>query len=124
MNVDYVQVARWLDVSAQRFCAGIPPTDDDATWFKHNRRSNNGWPRLYRVRAAVASDHWIFTFRLAKPDNFITIIRGGVWWRAIVAVNADKFGAIVDSDEYARLRLRQVPGIDLRSDAGWVPQCV
>lgn len=123
MNVDYVQVARWLDVSAQRFRASIPPTDDDAAWFKRNKRSRDGWPRTYRVRASIASDHWLFTLGLAKPEGYITIIRSGEWWRAIVAIDADKFGAIVNSDEYARLRLRQVPGVDLRSDAGWVPQC-
>jgi hypothetical protein len=122
MNIDYVQVARWLDITAQRFQARIPPTNDDARWFRRNRRSWNGWARLYRVRPALASDHWLFDFKLAKPAGYITIVRNYELWRAVMASSESEFGLVVDSDEYARMRLMRIPDIDLRNDPQWVPQ--
>jgi hypothetical protein len=116
MNVDYVQVARWLDINAARFHAHIPPTDDDAKWFQRNKRSRNGWPRLYRVRPALMSDHWLFDFKLAKPAGFITIVRNYEFWRAVMASRESEFGPVVDSDEYARLRLDHMQSADLRND--------
>lgn len=108
MSVDWAQVARWLEVAEERFRAHIPPTDSDAKWFNRNRRSKNGWGRLYRVRASVASDHWPFALGLVKPNGFITIIRRDEYWRAIVAADEARFGPVVDSDEYAGLRLQHL----------------
>jgi hypothetical protein len=119
LNIDYAKVSQWLDVNAARFQARVPPTDDDQKWFHRNRKSKNGWPRLYRVRKSVASDHWIFDLGLVAPDGCITIVRNHEFWRAIVSVDADKFGPPVDTDEYCRLRLCHVPGVDLRNDPQW-----
>jgi hypothetical protein len=115
-SVDYSKVSRWVDMNAARFRAHVPPTDNDAEWFRRNRRSRDGWPRTYRVRASVASDHWIFELGFAKPSGFLTIVRNYEFWRAIVAIDADTLGPVVDSDEYARMRLRRVPGVSLLND--------
>jgi hypothetical protein len=122
MNVDHFQVARWIAVAEDRFQARIPPTDDDQKWFQRNKRSRNGWARLYRVRPALASDHWLFDFKLAKPEGYITIVRNYEFWRAVIAIETEKFGPIVNSDEYARMRLMRIPDIDLRSDPQLVSQ--
>ena len=122
MSVDYNQVARWLDVAAERFRAGIPPTDDDAKWFRRNRRSRNGWPRMYRVRPSVAADHWGFALGYAKPDGFITIVRRDEWWRAIMAINESEFGPVVDCDQYAGMRLQHMQEAQSHTDAERVRQ--
>jgi hypothetical protein len=121
-TINYAQVFHWLAVNEERFQARVAPTNDDQKWFQRNKRSRDGWPRLYRVRPALMSDHWVFDLGLVKPTGFLTIIRGGEWWRAIVASGESEFGPVVDSDDYARMRLQHMPGADLRNDPQSVSQ--
>jgi hypothetical protein len=105
MSLDYSQIAHWLAVAEERYAAKIPTNESDRSWFERNRRSKNGWPRKFHVRPTVADDHWAFYFGYAKPAGFLTIVAGDAWWRAIVAINEDKFGPPVDDDKYAGWRL-------------------
>lgn len=103
-----VEIKRWREREATRYEARIPPTDSDAKWFQRNRRSRNGWPRRYRVRPAVKSDHWRFEFGYDSPASFLTIVCNYQFWRAIVAVDEATFGPMVDCDEYAQLRINRL----------------
>ncbi len=82
------------------------PTESDRVWFERNRKSKNGWQRLYRVRDSASSDHWVSQIGEHSPKGFITIItRNAPIMVAVLAVNEDLFGPVINSDEYARLRL-------------------
>jgi hypothetical protein len=120
-EIDFAEYLRLEELAAARYRAGIPPTEDDRRWFERNRRANKGWPRRYRVRDSVATDAVEFMLGLADPKEFLTIVRGGEWWLALVSRDEKTFGPIVNCDGYARLRLRLVPGVLWQNDAEWVP---
>ena len=93
-----IEIERWLEANAARFERHIPPTESDRDWFVRNRKSHNGWPRLYRVRDSIKSDHYVFDLCGVSPAGCLTIIRGEQYWRAIVSAAEDRFGPVVDSD--------------------------
>ena len=101
----WAAVDAFLDRFQEQRARRIPPTDDDRRWFERNKRSRNGWPRRYCVGPARTSDHWIFSVGGHSPQGFISIIRRDEYWVAVLAADEQRFGPVVDSDEYANLRM-------------------
>lgn len=99
------RIQRFIDTARERFERNIHPTEGDRAWFERNRRSKNSWPRRYRVRETIPSDHWLFKIGEKSPKGFITIIsRDPPITMALVQAAEETFGPVVDSDEYARMR--------------------
>jgi hypothetical protein len=114
----WAAVDAFLDRFQERRARRIPPTDDDRLWFERNRRSRNGWPRLYRVRPTKTGDHWIFAVGGHSPQGFISIIRRDECWVAVLSADEQRFGPVVDSDEYANLRMDALIADQQRNSPG------
>lgn len=101
-HLDYLRLS---DIQEARYRRGVPPTEDDCQWFQRNRKSRDGWPRRYRVRPSVVTDHPAFGAGMVEHANYITIIVRSDWSRLVIAKAEDKFGPVVNADEYAVLRI-------------------
>jgi hypothetical protein len=114
----WAAVAAFLDRFQERRARRIPPTDDDRRWFERNKRSRNGWPRLYRVRPAESGDHWVFAVGGHSPQGFISIIRRDEYRVAVVGIDEQRFGPVVNSDEYATMRMDALLADQQRNSPG------
>jgi hypothetical protein len=108
----------FLDRFQERRTRRIPPTDDDRLWFERNKRSRNGSPRRYRVRPAKTGDHWIFAVCGHSPQGFISIIRRDEYRVAVVGLDEQRLGPVVDGDEYATMRMDALPADQQRNSPG------
>jgi hypothetical protein len=105
----WAKIMRFVDAATERSQRNIMPTENDRVWFERNKKSKNGWPRQYRVRESVASDHWVLKVGEHSPIGFITIItRNPPIAMAVVSAGEDMFGPVTNSDEYARMRLEHL----------------
>ena len=105
----FAKIVRFMDIVTERFERNIMPTENDRVWFERNKRTNiNGWLRLYRVRESIATDHFVFQVLGASPKGSITIISRSPPTIAVLKAKEDVFGPVVNSDQYATMRLQHL----------------
>jgi hypothetical protein len=112
----WAKIIRFVDTATERFRRNIHPTEGDRVWFDRNNKSNNGRPRRYRVRDSIASDHWVFKIGGHSPKGSITVISRSPPTMAVLSAREDVFGYVINSDEYAMMRLQyEIDQPDVRS---------
>ena len=114
--VDFAKFERLRELAAERRKRGIPPTESDRKWFERERRQRTRAPRLYRIRPSVVDDHPAFAAFPIPPNGYLTIIVRDTLLTAVVAIASEQFGAWIDSDEYASMRLSALSA-EIKADA-------
>jgi hypothetical protein len=104
-RMSWQDLAAWHDRQCERFQRRIPPTADDARWLERNARRRK--PRCYRVRPSVRTDHPVFEVAGADPAGFVTIINRELTM-CVMAAREGEFGPVIDSDEYAWMRIEHL----------------
>ncbi len=97
-QVDWAAVQRYREVRRERFQRGILPTEADRKFFEQHRR------RLYNVRPATASDHWVFKVAGVSPKGFLAIVHRPSAATLVCVTGEDQFGPWQNSDAYANMR--------------------
>jgi hypothetical protein len=102
------KIAAWLETNESRFKQNIPPTEDDRRWFERHRTTPKRWARHFRVRDSIVSDHFVFEIFGASTEGFTTVIQNHRYFRFVISAAPDKFGPVVDSDTYAKMRILEL----------------
>jgi hypothetical protein len=106
MEISKAEIKQFQETQKVRYELKIMPTEHDREWFEKNTRRafRHGGRRVFHVRPAVAFDHYAFCLAGNPVDDFITIVDRDC--RKYVLGRAEgRFGPVVDSDEYAYLRI-------------------
>jgi hypothetical protein len=104
-NIDWAAVETFMANRRVRFERKIYPADVDQIFFdRHSSQSRGRW-RIYHARPSLPLDHWLFCVAGQPTKGAITIVGREPAIVAVMAADELRFGALVNSDAYAAMRL-------------------